>query len=179
MRRRLVIGIAAVGLLAAACSDDDNGPSIDSFDVPSSADCSGGETGTVEVSWDTTAATEVILLVDGAEIVAGADPSGNETLDLPCDGEDHNIGLTALGDDSKASSDTKSVSTETDGGDGGSGGTTTPGGAGGGTTTPGGGTTPTTGATTTTAATTPTTTGGTAPPLPTNVPAPDPGPAAP
>lgn len=140
----LVVGVSILVLVGAACSsdgkDDDNGDvSITSFDVPSSADCSGAETGTVEVSWETDGATEVQISVDGDPVASGPDPSGTNEIDVPCDGEDHDIELTADDGDGKSASQTETVSTEASSGSGD-----------GSTTTTGGGTTTSHNATTTT-----------------------------
>lgn len=163
-----MVAFAVLALVAAACGNDDGGgggPSIDSFDVPDSADCSGGPMGTVTVSWETTDATEVAILVDGDQVASGSDPSGTDTVDVPCDGEDHDVELEASDGDGKSTSQTESVSTESSGGGGG--GTTATG---------GGGTTTTTGGTTTTG---PTTTTSPPPTPPTAQPTPSQGPAAP
>lgn len=151
-RLMLIIGVGVLALVAAACSsdgdsDDSGTVSIDSFDVPDSADCSGGEQGTVEVSWETTDATEVEISVDGDQVASGPDPSGSDMVDVPCDGEDHDIELTAMDGDGKSASQTETVSTEAGSGGGGA---TTSGGSGGTTTTTTGGTTTTTGGTTST-----------------------------
>lgn len=148
MRRLMLIGVCGV-LTLSACGngDDDSGPEIESFDVPSSADCSGADEGTVEVSWTTENATEVVLFVDDEQVASGADPSGNDDVDVPCDGEDHDVKLEARDDDGNTDEQTASVSTEAGGGGGG--GATTTSGSGGTTSTTGG--TTTTGATTTTA----------------------------
>ena len=128
MRWKLAVGAAALVLFAAACSSSssDDGLSIERFDVPSSADCSDGENGTVDVSWDTNEATEVAITVDGDEFIAGAETSGDDTVEVVCDGEDYEIELTASDDDGNSISETETVSTEapdgTDGGGDGSGG---------------------------------------------------------
>lgn len=159
-RLALLVGVSVLALVAISCSsdssDDDSGDvSITSFDVPDSADCSGGSTGTVEVSWETEGATEVEISVDGDQVASGPDPSGSNEIDVPCDGEDHDIELTADDGDGKSASQAATVSTEASGG-----------GGGGGTTTTGGGTTTTGDTTTTTQSNNTTTTGGTTPTQP-------------
>lgn len=159
MRWKLAVGAAAIVLFAAACSSSssDDGLSIERFDVPSSADCSDGENGTVDVSWDTNEATEVAITVDGDEFIAGAETSGDDTVEVICDGEDYDIELTASDDDGNSISETETVSTEAPTGNSGGGGSTT-------TTTGSGG-----GSTTTSTSTTTTTT---LPPTPDDSPAP-------
>ncbi|HZJ25553.1 MAG TPA: hypothetical protein VFF40_00815, partial [Acidimicrobiia bacterium] len=154
MRWKVTAGLASLVLFAAACATGNGeGLSIRSFDVPASADCSDGEDGMVDVSWDTDEATEAAISVDGAEVMSGFDPIGDYTVDVICDGEDHDIELTASNEDRDSVSETETVSTDADGGD-------TGGGNGGGssstTTTRGGGTTSTTTTSTTTTTTPPT-----------------------
>ena len=151
-RLTAVVGVGILALTTGACGNDSDGDgddssdvSITSFDVSSDAVCSGGDTGTVQTSWETSGATDVEISVDGDLVASGPDPSGSNVVDVPCDGEDHEVELTAMDGDGKSASKTATVTTEAGGGGptttGGSAGTTTT--TGGSTTTTGGGTTPT------------------------------------
>lgn len=114
MRRNLVIALAVFGLAAAGCAgSSDENITIEEFDVSEQADCSDGETGTVDVSWTTDGATEVAHSVDGEEVLSGADTEGSTSLTVQCDGEDHEVEMEAADDDGNTKSQTETVSTET------------------------------------------------------------------
>jgi hypothetical protein len=70
---------------------------VTSFDVDD-LDCSGGTIGTVLVTWETQDATKVDIVVDSGD-PAGAGPSGSLTLAIPCDGAEHEVTITPLGDE--------------------------------------------------------------------------------
>lgn len=92
---------------------DSTEATITSFTV-GTPDCPSGATdGTVEVSWETDAATAVEFSIDGADPTAATSfgPSGQEELSIPCDGASHDIELTALSDAGAGQTETKTVET--------------------------------------------------------------------
>lgn len=118
MRGRYLAGLlAAAVLLAAGCGDDSSSttteppttdPVVTSLDVEG-LDCSEGSIGTFFVAWETANATKVDLVVDGGD-PAGAGPSGALTLTAPCDGEEHSITITPLGESGPGLPETRTVS---------------------------------------------------------------------
>ncbi len=129
--RQAVAAFASLALIVAlgACGSDSKDktsgststsgkpsgpPSIDSFKVPSEADCSTSP-GRVDVEWKTTNATEVALFVDGNQEASGPYADGNDTLQVACDGDQHQVRLDAT-DGSEKASRSASVTTKSGGG---------------------------------------------------------------
>lgn len=89
-------------------------PMIESFDVPSTVSCEQGDTMTsVSVEWTGVNATGAELAVDGEApgAQAGLEGSGEANLQVPCDGEDHEIMLTLSNASGETASDTQTIST--------------------------------------------------------------------
>ncbi len=42
------------------------------------------------------------ISVDGDLVASGPDPSGSNVIDVPCDGEDHEVELTGMDGDGKS-----------------------------------------------------------------------------
>lgn len=82
-------------------------PVVTSFDAEG-IDCSLGAPGTVFVEWETANASGVEIVVDGGD-PASAGPSGALTLGVPCDGEEHQVSITPLGDDGPGRPETRTV----------------------------------------------------------------------
>ena len=82
---------------------------VTSFMVGELSCPSGGGDGDVAVSWTTNAATAARIEVDG-ETAEDAGPSGTATVAVPCDGEDHAVSLTALGDEGEGETESRTVS---------------------------------------------------------------------
>ena len=84
---------------------------VTSFEV-GGLDCSAGTSdGRVTISWTTQSATAVQLAVDGAEPSnAAQSPEGSDDVDVPCDGETHEVSVTALNDSGTGETESKEVS---------------------------------------------------------------------
>jgi hypothetical protein len=84
---------------------------VTSFDV-GQLDCAGGSEGSVAVSWATTDATAVEFAVDGKAPSgsAGGGPQGSATLQVPCDGQSHEVSVTAVNDAGAGETQTETVS---------------------------------------------------------------------
>jgi hypothetical protein len=122
---RWVLALVAMVVFIAGCGGSDSSDTsaettettettvsteaeVTSFEV-GDLDCSaGGSDGTVDVSWDTSAATAVEISVDEGG-TSGFGPSGSTSVDVPCDGETHDITITPLSDDGSGESETESV----------------------------------------------------------------------
>lgn len=140
-RRLLPALFAAVLLVAAACGDDDDSggdtpateapsteapstespntepsggsPSIDSFELEDSVSCS-GDTADVKAEWSTSNADGVDFAVDGEPVPAnaGEPASGSGNVPVPCDGEEHEVTITAGNSSGETATDSKKVKTE-------------------------------------------------------------------
>lgn len=66
-------------------------------------------TGTVLMEWETANATAIEIVVDDGDPVL-ADAAGTLTLAVPCDGKEHSIAITPLGDDGPGEPETRTVS---------------------------------------------------------------------
>lgn len=89
-------------------------PTIDSFDVPSTAGCEEGEEQkNVGVEWEASDATGVELAVDGEApgAQAGLEASGSADVTVPCDGEDHEISLTAFNSAGETATESATIGT--------------------------------------------------------------------
>lgn len=112
---RLAGLLAAAALLASGCGDDSSSttepattdPVVTKLDVDD-LDCSEGSIGTFFVTWETENATFVDIVVDGGD-PATADASGALTLTAPCDGSEHEVSITPLGDDGPGKTETRTV----------------------------------------------------------------------
>ncbi|HEX5614112.1 MAG TPA: hypothetical protein VFZ83_03055 [Acidimicrobiia bacterium] len=83
------------------------GPTIVSFTGPETVTCT--EPTDIELSWETTGATNVTLARDRT-IIATVEPSGSELVEYPCDGEPHSYVVTAANDDGQVSQQQLTVS---------------------------------------------------------------------
>jgi hypothetical protein len=107
-----VLLIAAA--LLAGCGGDSGSTTIETTDPVVTSlevgdlDCSEGSIGTIFVSWETANATAVDLVVDSGD-PAGAGPSGAVTLTAPCDGSEHEVSVTPLGDGGPGEPETRTV----------------------------------------------------------------------
>jgi hypothetical protein len=108
--------LLAAAALAAGCGGDSGSttteptttdPVMTSLEV-GDLDCSEGSIGTIFVTWETANATAVDIVVDSGD-PAGAGPSGALTLTAPCDGEEHEVSITPLGDDGPGQPETRTV----------------------------------------------------------------------
>jgi hypothetical protein len=122
----LILVVAVVAVLATGCGGSGSSSAettsttettevteatVASFDV-GDLDCGSGEAeGSVEVSWETEAATAVELAVDGEPpgASAGYGPEGTADLAIPCDGESHEVSVTALNDSGAGETVTEQV----------------------------------------------------------------------
>jgi len=84
---------------------------VTSFDVGDYTCTSGATQASVTVSWETTAATAVLLSVDGqpAGSSTGYGPTGSTQIAVPCDGQSHQISITPESDAGMGQSETKEV----------------------------------------------------------------------
>jgi Pentapeptide repeats (8 copies) len=73
-------------------------------------DCAAGATeAPISVSWSTQSATAAELAVDG-ETATETGPSGTTEIQIPCDGEAHEVSVTALSDSGAGETESKEVS---------------------------------------------------------------------
>ncbi|MDW8339166.1 MAG: hypothetical protein RMM28_08520 [Thermoleophilia bacterium] len=113
--RRSTVVLVAFAAVAASCGGGSTpappattGPVLTSFEAED-VDCSLGTLGTVFVRWEAANATGVEIVVDGGD-PAAAGPSGALTLTVPCDGEEHEVSITPLGDAGRGETETRVVS---------------------------------------------------------------------
>lgn len=78
--------------------------------VAGDLNCSAGTSdGSLTVSWTTQNATAAEIGVDG-ETVSETGPSGSTEIQIPCDGETHDVSVTALSDAGAGESESKEIS---------------------------------------------------------------------
>ena len=78
-----------------------SGPSIASFNVPTSVTCSTATT--INISWSTVNATEVVISIDGpGPYRTYSGPSGSDSVPFACDGNPHTYMITAKGNGGQA-----------------------------------------------------------------------------
>jgi len=69
----------------------------------------GASDGSLTVSWTTQNATAAEIGVDG-EAVSETGPSGSTEIQIPCDGETHDVSVTALSDAGAGETESKEIS---------------------------------------------------------------------
>jgi hypothetical protein len=116
--RRPLSSLAVLGLVAlvAGCGGSADGSGVPETTHPVVArfeaegiDCpEESPTGTVLVEWETANATAVEIVVDDGD-PALADASGTLTLAVPCDGKEHSVTITPLGEDSRGDPEKRAV----------------------------------------------------------------------
>lgn len=117
-RRLIVICLAAMTLLLlASCGDsgssaaNDGGTgsssttstttakpgtaTIDKLDAPTSVQCTGTSSTTIDISWATTGAAKNLLRVDGRDVPEATAASGTVTAPVHCDALPHTVALIA------------------------------------------------------------------------------------
>ena len=109
-----LVGLVLVfALVAAACGDDDDSsgaPTIGTFDIATSVECT-EDPALVPVSWSTTDADSVTINVDGVASPSVTDQPANGSGNVPiaCDGRSHPVELVATGSGGQTASSTKEV----------------------------------------------------------------------
>jgi hypothetical protein len=82
---------------------------VTSFEVGDLTCEAGATTGAVAVAWKTQNATAVDIEVDSESPVSGFGPMGSTSVTVPCDGEEHEIAITALNDLGEGESESEDV----------------------------------------------------------------------
>ncbi len=103
----LIIVVLVVLLLTSSGGND--GVTIDSFNLPTTVNCSGPTT--IGVSWTTTNATQVVLSIDGStpfRTYTGS--TGADTVPFACNGANHTYTLTAKSSSGSQTTQTQTVS---------------------------------------------------------------------
>jgi hypothetical protein len=101
----LIIIVLVVLLLTSGGSS--SGVNISSFNVPSTANCSGPTT--IGVSWSTSNANQVTLSIDGPVFKTYPGGSGADTVPFACNGLPHRYTLTAISSSGKQVTQTQTV----------------------------------------------------------------------
>lgn len=118
-RRRRRLWLIAAGILAALIiivlivllitsgGNSSNGVNISSFNVPSTANCSGPTT--IGVSWSTSNANQITLSIDGPIYKTYPGGSGADTVPFACNGVPHRYTLTARSSSGAQTTQTQTV----------------------------------------------------------------------
>jgi hypothetical protein len=103
----VIIIVLVILLVTNSGGNSNNAVNINSFNVPSTVNCSGPTT--IGVSWSTTNASQVILSIDGlVPYKTYSGPSGADTVPFACNGATHTYTIIA-----KSSTGAQSTQTQT------------------------------------------------------------------
>ena len=84
-----------------------NAPEISTFEVPPNVACTEGETASVTVTYKTSGATTIALMLDVTQVEGKPPMSGTFAVPVPCDGDAHTIVLIAAAQDSSTNTASK------------------------------------------------------------------------
>ena len=88
-------------------------PVVVAVELQSVITCVGPATVEVPVTYDTTGASAVAVLVDGEQVTDLGDPDGIIGVPIPCDDATHVVVLTAIAPDGRTGVESRVVSTST------------------------------------------------------------------
>jgi hypothetical protein len=92
----VTVGSTAPGDAGDTAGSGDGTATIDELQAPATVACVDGTTTSIAVSYRTTGADRVALLVDGVQQPGDLGPSGAVDAAVPCDGRGHTLVLVAL-----------------------------------------------------------------------------------
>jgi hypothetical protein len=103
-----IIIVLVILLLTSSGGNSNHAVTINSFNVPSTVNCSGPTT--IGVSWSTTNATQVVLSIDGsAPYKTYSGSNGADTVPFACNGGAHTYAITATSGSGARSTRTQTV----------------------------------------------------------------------